>query len=207
MAPTPLPISNLSSDMKQHNVFPECNVDTNLVCSVLGGYVKHKSTCNEVVKALNKADGFAIGIIDADKRMPTFDAGFKINDEAPAADGQTTHLTMYVHDDGKRYLFTVKPAMDKFILDAAEYCKVDMVALGYTTGLNEFKKVTKRVQASTDANLRHLIDQIKDYPELQRFRNTIKYLNEKQYEADVHTAKQFFNGMLKGCDLATYLAR
>ena len=37
--------------MKQMNVFPECNVDTNLVGFILGGYVKHKSTCNEVAKA------------------------------------------------------------------------------------------------------------------------------------------------------------
>jgi hypothetical protein len=39
--------------MKQYNVFPECNVDTNLVGYLLGGYPKHKSSCNEVVKAVN----------------------------------------------------------------------------------------------------------------------------------------------------------
>ena len=49
--------------MKQLNVFPECYVDTNLVCYLLGADVKHKSSCNEVVKALNKSNGFAVGIM------------------------------------------------------------------------------------------------------------------------------------------------
>ena len=61
---------------EQMNVFPECNVDTNLVSHILGGYVKHKSCCNEVVKAVNSSETFAIGIIDADKRHATMDNGF-----------------------------------------------------------------------------------------------------------------------------------
>ena len=61
---------------EQMNVFPECNVDTNLVSYILGGYVKHKSCCNEVVKAVNSSETFAIGIIDADKRHATMDKGF-----------------------------------------------------------------------------------------------------------------------------------
>jgi hypothetical protein len=104
--------------MKQYNVFPECNVDTNLVGYLLGGYPKHKSSCNEVVKAVNGTDQFAIGIIDADKRSATMDEGFVEYKLDEGVDGINRHVAMYTHGDGKRYLFTVKPAMDKFILDA-----------------------------------------------------------------------------------------
>ena len=113
--------------MKQYNVFPECNVDTNLVGYLLGGYPKHKSSCNEVVKAVNASDQFAVGIIDADKRAATMDAGF------------------------------------------AEYRLFDLIA---------------------------------GYPELQRLRNTLKYLMHKQYDADPEEAKAYFDGRKTSDDLA-----
>ena len=82
--------------MRQHNVFPECNVDTNLVGFILGGYAKHKSCCNEVVKAVNTSDGFAVGIIDADKRQATLDAGFIRYNQPEEIENKNTHLTMYI---------------------------------------------------------------------------------------------------------------
>jgi hypothetical protein len=86
--------------MKQYRVFPECNVDTNFVGQLLGGAVMHKSTCNEVAKAVNSSDQFAVGIIDADKRQATLDPGFKEYVHGGKADGKTKHVTMYIHDDG-----------------------------------------------------------------------------------------------------------
>ncbi len=180
--------------MKQLKVYPECNVDTNLVGYILGTHVMHKSTCNEVVKAVNASDSFAIGIIDADKRMATMDKGFKEYTEHGKADGKTIHLTMYIHNDCKRYMFTVKPAMDKFILDAAKEQGIDMVTAGYPETLDKFKKETKRIQAANDPKLRKLFSMIKDNPELQCLRNTLKYLMSRQYNSNTDTAKDFFDG-------------
>lgn len=191
--------------MKQMRVYPECNVDTNLVGYLLGGHAMHKSTCNEVVKAMNKTDHFAVGIIDADKRMPTMDTGFKKHCTETVADGNIRHITMDIHDDGKRYIFTVKPAMDKFILDAAKEQNIDLKAAGYSSKLEEFKKETKRIQAAEDPKLRHLFDKIKDNKELQRFRYTLKYLMTKQYDSDSNVAKQFFDGIIGKAELKRYL--
>lgn len=187
--------------MRQLNVYPECNVDTNLVGHILGMHVKHKSTCNEVVKAVNRATNFAIGIIDADKRMATMDAGFKRYISKGEPDGNTVHLTMYIHDDGKRFIFTVKPAMDKFIFDAANEQGVNMAKAGFADTLDGFKKETKRIQAACDPKLRRLFALIKDYPELKCLRNTLKYLMFKQYDTDVDTAKKFFAGTIGTQDL------
>ncbi len=188
--------------MKQYNVFPECNVDTNLVGYLLGGYPKHKSSCNEVVKAVNGTDQFAIGIIDADKRSATMDEGFVEYKLDEGVDGINRHVAMYTHGDGKRYLFTVKPAMDKFILDAAIAEGIDLVAAGYGATLEAFKKETKRIQAATDPKLRRLFILIDGYPELQRLRNTLKYLMYKQYDANQEEAKAYFDGTLTSADLA-----
>ncbi len=171
-------------------------MDTNLVGYVIGGYPKHKSSCNEVVKAVNGADGFAIGIIDDDKRRATMDAGFKEYELAEEVDGENRHVRLFIHDDGKRYLFTVKPAMDKFIFDAAKAQGVKLDEAGFPTSFDAFKKETKRIQAATDAKLRKLFERIAGYPELQRLKNTLKYLMLKQYDADVETVKGFFDGIL-----------
>lgn len=191
--------------MKQLNVFPECYVDTNLVSYLLGANVKHKSSCNEVVKALNKSESFAMGIIDADKRMPTFDAGFSeyVSKAVPSGSGE--HLTMFIHGDGKRFLFTVKPAMDKFIIDAAAECGIKLPSYGLPASLNEFKKITKSIQAADDSNLRRLFGDINGSAEFQRFRNTLKYLTAKEYSADLSIVKKFFDGELTSADLGQYL--
>lgn len=191
--------------MKQFNVYPECNVDTNLVGFILGGHVKHKSSCNEVVKAVNGADSFAIGIIDADKRLATMDEGFRIYSKEEI-NGNKPHVSMYIHDDGKRFIFTVEPAMDKFIFDAVEAQGVDLIEVGFPSSFDGFKKETKKIQAATDPRLRHLFDLIANYPELQRLRNTLKYLLSKQYEVNPVIARGFFNGSLGINDLIEILA-
>lgn len=187
---------------KQLNVFPECYVDTNLVGFILGGYVKHKSSCNEVVKAVNKSDDFAIGIIDADKRQATMDPGFHEYVLSQKVDGIRRHIRFFIHDDGKRFLFTVYKAMDTFIFNAAHSQNANMNPFGNPSSVEDFLKYTKKVQAETDPTLRHLFDEIKDYPELMRFRNTLKYLVKKQYNIDVKIAKAFFDGTLDNNALA-----
>lgn len=191
--------------MKQLNVFPECNVDTNLVGYILGGFVKHKSTCNEVAKAVNKSNEFAVGIIDADKRMATLDCGFVKYENGYEADGVNVHITMFIHTDGKRFMFTVKPAMDKFLLDAARELGLDLREAGYPSTLEGFKKETKRIQAAVDPKLRNLFAMIRDNEEMQRFRNTLKYLVNKQYDVDIEVVKSFFDGKLTKQDLPDFL--
>lgn len=192
-------ILNHSQQMKQNNIYPECNVDTNLVGFVIGGYAKHKSCCNEVVKAVNHSDEFAIGIIDDDKRRATMDDGF---DEYKQSDEVANkHLKLFIHKDGKRYMFAVKPEMDDFIFDIANDMGVDISSFGFGKNIDEFKKDTKRVQAATDPKLRKLFFAISDHPEIQRFRNTLRYLMLKQYRADASVVRGFFDGRLGSQDL------
>lgn len=190
---------------KQLNVFPECYVDTNLVGFILGGYVKHKSSCNEVVKAVNKSDDFAIGIIDADKRQATMDPGFHEYVLSQKVDGIRRHIRFFIHDDGKRFLFTVYKAMDSFIFNAALSQKANMNPFGNPSRVEDFLKYTKKVQAETDSELRRLFGEIMDYPELMNFRNTLKYLIAYTYKVDVGIAKKFFDGTFDNNKLASIL--
>lgn len=186
---------------RQEEIYPECNVDTNLMGYIVGKDVKHKGCCNKVMKALNATDQFAIGVIDEDKRQPRIDPGFvKYVFDSPYA-----HISFYPHTDGKRFLFKVHKAMDQFVWDAAIEMGADMSIIGYPTNEEEFRKVTKLEDASNNPKLRQLFSQIKDYPELVAFRNTIKYLIQQRYNADVEIAKLFFDGSLSSADLYKYL--
>lgn len=189
--------------MKQERIFPECYIDTNLVSYILGGHVMHKSCCNEVVKAVNTSDSFAVGIIDEDKRLARMDAGFKIY--VPAQNCGAKHISMYIHDDGKRFVFTIKPAMDKFILDAAAHQGVKVEDFGYPSALKEFTRCTKRITVTDDSNFRKLISAVAKYPEMQRIRNTLKYLVSNKGNIDVEVAKHFFCGVLYSSCLQQYL--
>ena len=95
--------------------------------------------------------------------------------------------------------------MDKFLLDAAKQLGIDLKAAGYPSTLEAFKKETKRIQAAEDSKLRNLFAMIYDNEELQRFRNTLKYLMKKQYDVDIDIAKSFFDGNLTNRDLPYYL--
>lgn len=193
--------------MKQYNVFPECNVDTNLVSYILGGYPKHKSTCNEVTKAVNLSDEFAVGIIDADKRPATMDVGFVRYEQPWDIVDKHKHLTMYIHQDKKRYMFTVTPAMDKFIWDLVREMSIDLKKFGYKGTFKAFRRETKKIQAATAPALRNLFQEIAGHPEFTRFRNTLKYLIKEQYDADPTIAQQFFDGRLTKTELAIILQK
>lgn len=188
---------------RQENLFPECNVDTNLMSHIVGRPVIHKGCCNKVMKALNSTDDFAIGVIDDDKMQPTIDADFvkyEFNPPYPKP-----HISFYPHKDGKRFLFKVSKAMDQFVWDAAQEMHADLGIIGYPSNEAEFRKITKLEDASENPKLRQLFVQIKDYPELVAFRNTIKYLINTKYDTDVEIAKRFFDGRLKAEDLNEYL--
>ena len=189
--------------MKQERIFPECYIDTNLVSYIVGGHVMHKSSCNEVVKAVNSSDSFAVGIIDADKRLATMDAGFQKYE--PEQNAHHEHISMYVHADGKRFIFTVHPAMDKFILDAASHQGVRVEDFGYPSAMKDFTKFTKKITAANDSRFRNLISAIAKYPEMQRFRNTLKYMISNKQHIDINVAKRFFNGTLDSASLPQYL--
>lgn len=56
-------------------IIPECYIDTNLVETlVFTGGCNHQKGCNQVAKVMQEkfANRFAVGIIDADKRRPSY---------------------------------------------------------------------------------------------------------------------------------------
>ena len=176
--------------MKDLYFVPECYVDTNLVESLLEtDGVNHQKGCNTVVntmkgKVLN--DDFAVGIIDSDKRQPSY-----VKDFTEIA--HTEHLFLMKHNAKPHYLVMIKPAMDQFILDCAKEQDVRMSDFSLSSDLDGFKRQTKTVNTKHDTRFKTLFKAIKQNAEMSTLCCVLNYLKEQRYQSKAEDLAQFFN--------------
>ena len=175
--------------MKDLRFVPECYVDTNFVESLLEtDGVNHQKGCNTVVntmkgKVLN--DGFAVGIIDSDKRQPSYVKEF-------TEIAHSEHLSLMKHNVKPHYLVMIKPAMDQFILDCAEEQGVCMSDFSLSSDLEGFKKQTKAVYTKHDIRFKKLFKAIKHNAEISTLCCVLNYLKEQRYQSKAENLVQFF---------------
>lgn len=175
--------------MKDLFVVPECYVDTNLVESLLEtDGVNHQKGCNTVVntmkgKVLN--DGFAVGIIDSDKRHPSYIKEF-------TEIAQTKHLSLMKHNAKYHYIIMIRPAMDKFILDCAKEQMVNVSDFDLPVELDAFRNQAKTVGSKNDERFKRLFKQLKNNPEITILRLVLNYLKSNQYNATQNDLIKFF---------------
>ena len=175
--------------MKDLYFVPECYVDTNLVEFLLEtDGVNHQKGCNMVVntmkgKVLN--DGFAVGVIDSDKRQPSYVKEF-------TEIAHSEHLFLMKHESKSHYLVMIKPAMDQFILDCAEEQGVSIADFYLSPEIDGFKKQTKTVDSKHDIRFKNLFKAIRIHREITTLRNLLNYLKENRYQDKVEDLKKFF---------------
>lgn len=174
---------------KDWHVVPECYIDTNLTEFLLKSTgVNHKSGCNEVAKSMaesNLKDQFSIGIIDNDKRQPSYVKEF-------IEIAHTSHIALLKHKERPHYLVRVSPAMDGFILDCAKEQGVDLKDYGLPSALEELTKVTKDVKAKDDSRFKALFKSLKNSEEMKKLRTVLNYLNDNQYKCDTAELQRIF---------------
>lgn len=165
------------------HILPECYIDTAVVNKLMakeGIYVKanHCHGCNKVGNTMlnNLKDDFALGVIDNDKMQHSYNDEFLLI-------AATEHLELLKHGKKHHYLIKVTPAMDGFILDLARKNGVDMKDYGLPDSLKEFTKLTKSVDVGENKNMKRLFEGLMDDNEMIIFRNLLKYLYEKRFQA------------------------
>ena len=175
--------------MKDLYFVPECYVDTNLVESLLEtDGVNHQKGCNTVVNTMKGRklnDGFAVGVIDSDKRQPSYVKEF-------VEIAHTEHLSLLKHGTKSHYLIMVRPAMDQFILDCAAKQAVDISNYGLSADLDAFKDQTKKVTSKNDIRFKRLFKRLKDNPEIITLRHVLNYFKTNQYKVDQEVLIVFF---------------
>ena len=164
--------------MRSLNIITECCVDTNMVETLCGVLVNHQKCCSKVtgVMEMTLNDGFAIGVIDDDKKKPTYVSQFH-------EIARSEHLTFLKHNDKSHYLVLVKPAADKFILDVAKKAGVDVRNYGFSNKLKEFTGRTKTLSSDKDPDLKALFATMSVYGEFKMLSLVLTYLNNNRYQS------------------------
>lgn len=165
-----------------NRIVPECYIDTNLIEAIAptkSGY-NHQKGCPAVAKKMKEtfADGFAVGVMDKDKRTVSYLKEFDL----VADDGV---LFVYKHASRPHYIVMVSPAAEEFILGAARELDVDLAAYGVPTTLEGMKKETKQVDAKASKKYRDLFKRLSQAKEFSKLSRVIEYLKSANYGAQV----------------------
>lgn len=179
--------------MKYNEIMPECFIDTTLVASLLDAKVSHKHSCNEVIKEMEKGtykDGFAVGIIDNDKRQLTYTREFE-------EIGQTENLTFLKHNQKHQYIIKVgkeHQAMETFLIANVEAMGMQMEDFNLPSNLDDLIKTTKNsVTTQNDTRILKLSKAMRKSPEVAKLKSVLSYLASNRYNAEIERLKEIIN--------------
>ena len=175
---------------RSNNIFPECFVDTNILKTLLRlDGVNHQYGCSKVMSGMKNgrfAEGFALGIIDDDKRK-TYD----YHDFLKLA--KSEHLTLMKHKEKHHYLLFVCKAAEDLLLSCAKELQLDLSEYDLPSTLEGLKEVTKNTESDKDPRIKRLVNALRDSSEMSRLDRTVNYLHGKQLAADIEELTAIFN--------------
>ena len=184
-------ILNLILEMavRVNHIFPECFVDTNILKTLLQvDGVNHQYGCTRVMAGMETgrfSDGFAIGIIDDDKRKT-----YNYRDFEELC--RSEHLVLLKHKTKHHYLLLVCKAAEDFLLACAHELGVNMAEYGLPDTLEGLKNVTKSNESDKDPRVKKLVNALRRASEMARLERTVSYLHDKQYETTVEELVKVF---------------
>ena len=169
------------------NIIPECYVDTNLIETIAppiekGGY-NHQKGCSNVAKKMkdDKAlgDGFAVGIIDKDKKEIAY---LKEFEEIADYQGQ---LKILKHRQKHHYFILIIPAMERWILANAKEVSIDLKDFGLPNEFEPLKKYAKTTTSKFDEKFKKLFRELKNREAsgVITLSKWIEYLKKENYDA------------------------
>jgi hypothetical protein len=145
------------------HIITECYVDTLFVETIIPtdkGY-NHQHACTKVLHTMKQklADVPVIGIIDDDKVEPT-----GMHDFDPVITYKDA-LKLYKHKRSAHYIIKICPAMEQFILTAAQQCNISPATCNVPSEINELRKITKHETSKNNKDLKNLILALKPHSE------------------------------------------
>ena len=175
---------------RANHIFPECYVDTNILKTLLClDGVNHKHGCSNVMAGMKIgrfADGFAIGIIDDDKRKTYDYADFQLL-------ANSEHLRLMKHKTCHHYLIFVCKAAEDFLLSCAAELDINLSEYGLPDTLEGLKEVTKDSESDKEPRIKKLVNALKTSSEMSRLERTLCYLQSKQYNVNTAELVKVFN--------------
>ena len=169
------------------HIIPECYVDTNLIETLVrpdGRGYNHQKGCSTVAKVMTEhiqlKDGFALGIIDKDKREIDYIQDFDI-----IVDSE--QLQLLKHPKKHHYFIRIVPIMERFILTNAEEVGIDLKEYGLSSDLTTLCKMAKKVDSKEDVKFKRLFKDLKKKGAsgIIKLADWVSYLKENNYNANL----------------------
>ena len=163
---------------RENTIVPECYADTNLMNVLTGKKCNHQKGCATVCKTLEKKlqNQFAVAIIDKDKRQPEATKEFE-------EICQSDSLVVCKHKERPHYLILINPAIERFILKAANESGVNLADYHLPDHLEELIRITKSQSAKESKQLARLFEDIRDASNIKCLNGVLDYLIENKYSA------------------------
>jgi len=141
--------------MSNLNLLPECYGDTLLV-EILGFKRPNHQTSGigQVIKVMKEKyqTRLAIGLIDADKKItPTYFQEFQLEKEENG-------IKLLKHQERNHYLIMVAPALETFILQAAEDVGLQKKPFDTLKGL---KRITKSIHVRQNQDFKNFLNTLR----------------------------------------------
>ena len=170
-------------------IIPECYVDTNLVETLVppaGKGYNHQHGCGTVTKVMKErfTDGFALGIIDKDKK----EVDYLQQCDILLTSGS---LLLHKHKTKHHYIIQISPAIERMIFSNAAAVEIDIADYDLPSDFEAFKKISKTQTSHKDGRFRRLFKALKaakaaDFTKLEVW---IKYLKDKTFKVSIDELK------------------
>ncbi len=167
------------------SIIPECYVDTNLIETLVPPQrqYNHQKGCGTVTKVMKEkfANGFAVGIIDKDKKEVDYLKEFT---ELAHSDG----LILHKHKTKHHYIIQIVPGMEVFIFDCLAAVGMYPSQHELPDDLEAFRKESKTTNSKDDDRFRRLFKALRNAgsADIIRLHNLISYFKPKTYTANVN---------------------
>lgn len=164
------------------SILPECFVDTNLIETLMRDGCNHQKGCGTVTKVMQEKfdDEFAVGIIDKDRKEVAY---LKEFDEVV----NTGTLFLFKHKKKHHYIIQIYPAIEQFMLAAADSVGISLADFNLPTDLDILKKQSKSTTSKDDYRFKNLFRALHQLgaPAIVQLRDWIVYLKSERYKADL----------------------
>jgi hypothetical protein len=173
------------------HIIPECYVDTNLIETLVppeGDGYNHQMGCPNVAKKMTESkalkDGFALGIIDKDKKEVAYAKSFDLVVNA----GQ---LILLKHPTKNHYFIQIVPAIETWIIEQANEVGLSMATYDLPDGLSDLKYQSKTLKSKKDPRFKRLFKALmkEKASGVVLLSEWVNYLKSHPFDADLDVFK------------------
>lgn len=151
-------------------VIAECYADTLFINMLLRTVIDHGANNDQVASKMknNPTNNLVIGIIDNDKKKPTYFKEFMIKESKHGL-----YFSIHEHPRKKHFFIIIDKAHEDFVLKCANQANLTQEKYAKFLNLDYLKKISKNIHVSSNEEYKNFLNAIiqKNPPSIDELRN------------------------------------